>query len=566
MSWSKWMRVVVLLAVLIAGVWLLAAPTRLQVESAQRRAVVGAFGPAGMPARPAVADEGLDGAGMVQGRSAAPALVSMADAPPAVPGKHADMYYAGELNLEPRPESPLSEAEIARLIEESLAQGVSRNVQIAREGVGLHAIPLSFNALRYSNTSGLTPPDAEIAVGQDHIVEVVNSTLAVYEKRTGVELSRVDMDVLFASACGSGGFYFDPVAVYDDENDRYVVSIIVDEGSSNHFCVAASQADDPTKGWYVYNFDCNPGPGTNYFCDYHRIAAGQDALYVTANMFNFGFLRNHVFAFEKDAMYAGASAAFVKFDVGSSYFTLNPTKLLGYNFGGWPADPNEPHYIVTTPTLGGSISIFGFNDPWGSPSLSLVTTLPASSFSFPVSSVQQGGSSITSNDGRLLDAKYWGGRIWATQHAGCNPGGGTVNCVRWYEVDMTGVSPTLVQEGTYGDSGQYRYFPDLAVNGCGQMLVGYTKSSSSLYPSVYVAGRNAGTPPNTLIGEIAVHTGTAPHVCYDGSPYRWGDYLDMTVDPVDGRTFWYVGQFSSSQPSCNWATQIAAIRLGQCNP
>ena len=99
-----------------------------------------------------------------------------------------------------------------------------------------------------------------------------------------------------------------------------------------------------------------------------------------------------------------------------------------------------------------------------------------------------GGSSLQANDNRLLDVEYWAGKLWTNHAIGCNPGLGTVNCIRWYEIDISSGSPSLVQQGTFSSDNEYRSFPDLGVNACGDMLLGYTKMSNSTYPSVYVAG------------------------------------------------------------------------------
>lgn len=70
-------------------------------------------------------------------------------------------------------------------------------------------------------------------------------------------------------------------------------------------------------------FDGNPGTGTDYFFDYPHIGVGQDALYLSANMFGASFVRNHVMAFQKDVMYAGGSANYVKLNISSTNFTCN---------------------------------------------------------------------------------------------------------------------------------------------------------------------------------------------------------------------------------------------------
>ena len=42
---------------------------------------------------------------------------------------------------------------------------------------------------------------------------------------------------------------------------------------------------------------------------------------------------------------------------------------------------------------------------------------------------------------------------------------------------------------------------------------------------------------------------------------RWGDYSDMTVDPVDNLTFWYTQEYYDSTTSFNWRTRIGSFKL-----
>ena len=144
-------------------------------------------------------------------------------------------------------------------------------------------------------------------------------------------------------------------------------------------------------------------------------------------MFGASFVRNHVFAYDKNAMYNGSPANSVKINVGSSNFTIQPAKLKGYTTGGWPTNPSEPHYFIdaqygNNQTL---LTVWRFSDPFGSPSLTQAGTVTVNSYSLPVSQPQLGSSGLMqANDNRLLDVEYWGGRLWATHAVGCNPGGG----------------------------------------------------------------------------------------------------------------------------------------------
>jgi hypothetical protein len=45
---------------------------------------------------------------------------------------------------------------------------------------------------------------------------------------------------------------------------------------------------------------------------------------------------------------------------------------------------------------------------------------------------------------------------------------------------------------------------------------------------------------------------------------RWGDYTDMTVDPVDDCTFWYVNEYYARSTQQGWQTRIASFRLPGC--
>jgi hypothetical protein len=42
---------------------------------------------------------------------------------------------------------------------------------------------------------------------------------------------------------------------------------------------------------------------------------------------------------------------------------------------------------------------------------------------------------------------------------------------------------------------------------------------------------------------------------------RWGDYYQMTVDPVDDCTFWFVGMY---RPSGGWQTRIQDFKFPGC--
>src|SRR6185437_4454778 len=107
--------------------------------------------------------------------------------------------------------------------------------------------------------------------------------------------------------------------------------------------------------------------------------------------------------------------------------------------------------------------------------------------------------------------------------------------VRWFEINnATSGTPTFVQQSTYQPDTTWRWLAGAAMDHLGDLAVGYSASSAAINPQIRYAGRLAGDPANTLAqGEATLMAGTGSQT---GTVNRWGDYSDMTVDPVDDCT------------------------------
>jgi hypothetical protein len=44
--------------------------------------------------------------------------------------------------------------------------------------------------------------------------------------------------------------------------------------------------------------------------------------------------------------------------------------------------------------------------------------------------------------------------------------------------------------------------------------------------------------------------------------FRWGDYSSMSIDPVDGCTFWYTQEYIGAENI--WRTRIGAFKFPFC--
>ena len=63
--------------------------------------------------------------------------------------------------------------------------------------------------------------------------------------------------------------------------------------------------------------------------------------------------------------------------------------------------------------------------------------------------------------------------------------------VRIRNAGSSRTTPTLFQSGTYDLDTNYRWLPSIAMDKDGNIALGYSKSSTSVFPGIYITGRLA---------------------------------------------------------------------------
>lgn len=107
--------------------------------------------------------------------------------------------------------------------------------------------------------------------------------------------------------------------------------------------------------------------------------------------------------------------------------------------------------------------------------------------------------------------------------------GSTANAVRWYELRNLGGTPLVQQQGTYNPDNSHRWMPSIAQDSAGNIAVGYSKSSSSMFPAIAYTAWSPGDTPGVMQTETILKAGGGSQ---DGTLHRWGDYCQMSIDPV----------------------------------
>ena len=134
--------------------------------------------------------------------------------------------------------------------------------------------------------------------------------------------------------------------------------------------------------------------------------------------------------------------------------------------------------------------------------------------------------------------------------------------IRWFELRRTQPGNwSIFQQSTYQPDTTWRWMGGIASDNQGNVALGFSASSSSISPQIRYAGRLATDPLNTLSGEQHLFDGTGSQ---SATSNRWGDYSDLTVDPVDDCTFYYTNEYYQTTSSFNWRTRIGYFRFAEC--
>jgi len=419
------------------------------------------------------------------------------------------------------------------------------------------------------------PPDTNGAVGAKQFVQIVNVTIAVYDKSTGaLQFGPAAIHTLwtgFGGLCEFGGGTptfadgGDPVVLYDHLAGRWLVTQLQYNTTFTQTaqCVAVSTSSDATGSYNRYEYDF----GAN-FPDYPKFSVWPDAYYNTINVFpGHGFAGAEACAFDRNAMLAGAPASSICFQQPSTVSSLLPSDLDGSTLP--PA--GSPNYLVsladsthlnffrfhvdfsdvanstfTGPTL---ISVAPYNE-----ACARATTRSCVAQPNPGEKVDGLGDRVMF---RLAYRNFGDHESLVVNHT---INAGTLVGVRWYEI-RNPAAPFVYQQSTVVDPNVNYWLGSVAMDKIGDLALGFSVSSHNVFPSVFVAGRAASDPAGALFGPLVLVNGSGVQF---NSFHRWGDYSSMSVDPVDDCTFWYTQEYYATTGSFNWATRIGSFKFNSC--
>ena len=174
----------------------------------------------------------------------------------------------------------------------------------------------------------------------------------------------------------------------------------------------------------------------------------------------------------------------------------------------------------------------------------------------------------------VINAVVYKNSIWCVQMWSPEPGR---VITRWYELDITNYftdnQVTIKQFGDInpcpspGGSFLNTTYPAINVDRDGNMAIAFTLVGREQYATVAYTGRLACDPPGTVRYPFQIALkGTST---YD--QYRWGDYINLPIDPTDHKTFWSFNEYPDTTrlnkgTTSFYAMIIYSFKLNQtCN-
>ncbi|MCE1202305.1 MAG: hypothetical protein LWX09_09445, partial [Bacteroidia bacterium] len=417
-------------------------------------------------------------------------------------------------------------------------------------------------------TSPYKPSDVNGDVNETHYFQTINTVYAIYNKTGQLVAGPTNLNLLFEGVTGSQYNDGDPIVLWDEAAQRWLVAEFSITGTNDYMLVAVSTSPDPTGTWHRYSFDVDDMP------DYPKLGVWRDGYYMGTNTATAG--RKDIYVLERSKMLIGATAQMVGFKnslrPNSGFHCVPPV-----DNDGTLAPEGSPGIFITIndDAWGGAdqIWIYELNVNWTTPASSTFArtqqiTVPAfdSNFGSSWDNIAQKGTTqkLDAVNQILMQRPQF--RNFGTYQTivACH----TVDVtgtdqagIRWYELRRTGTGPwSIRQSGTYAPDNHSRWMASIAMTPSGKLGLFYSISSSTLNPGLRYTGQSsaayaAGNGIMDVVEEVILE-GTLSQT----GTNRWGDYFMIAIDPTDNETFWATGQYVGASNASK--TRIATFRIG----
>jgi len=418
---------------------------------------------------------------------------------------------------------------------------------------------INFDGSSLNIDSTFRPPDTEGAVGLDHYVELINGRFSVYDKSSGARVQTSTLDQFWTAAGVTTTSSFDPRVIFDHDSQRWF-AVAVDDADSinNDIFVGVSSTSDPTNNWTAFSIDGDPA--NDRWADYPQLGVDAVGLYISANMFDIDSVganngpTTSIFSIPKADLVVGAGTianltAFRDLNQGTVGFTAHPVIDYGADDARGPfLSTDEGSDVIHRTNVVGAGAAGAV--------LGATTNINVAAFADPPDADQPGPKQdIDTGDSRLNSAAFEiGNQLWAAYSVSV----GGRSAIRWHQIDET--TNAVLQTGTISHPTLAYFYPSIAANEFGEVVIGFSGTSPAQFVSAFVAIGETAAGVTTFSDPIVTVTGTADYLGLVGTRNRWGDYSATSLDPANRRSFWTIQEYVSAADV--WTTRITQIVFG----
>jgi hypothetical protein len=412
------------------------------------------------------------------------------------------------------------------------------------------------------------PPDPWVAVGPDHVVQVVNTAIRIFD-RQGTVLATMSLHDFFGLPINPVTFNADPRVIYDSLQGRWVVTELSFDCApggpgigTGYLDIAISDTADPLRTWTQ-----NALAFAGEIPDYPAAGTSTDKVAIASNVF--GLVSDGAGSCQPNgADYRGAEIDVFEWDdlgvttdvsrnISPAHFTVRPALQA-------PATTATIHAVAMVGSVEGEVhadylTIRGSVSPIDSiefTSSDLTATNKIGAFGDPPPPQQPSGTPLVPDtieravDGRPTDALWQNGRLVWVSTIGCTPTGDVErDCVRVSEIDTTSIQPR--QDFVIGQFGKDIFHGGIGLSLNGALHVTYTRSAVDEAPGTHAVYQLPGDATNAVSPDELVRGGTGPYTLGE----RWGDYTGIAQDPQDPNVVWQTNEVSNG----GWATHVSPL-------
>lgn len=408
-------------------------------------------------------------------------------------------------------------------------------------------------------------PDPTIAVGDTHIIVVVNSKFAIYDKN-GDNLFSTTLEAWFEQIlplsdydCGP----FSPRLLYDGHSKRWFLAALANATppiATSYILFAASENSNPLGDWHawVLNASQDGKKATKFLASDLALGLGANTIFLSTNQYDGKqFKYAKVRLLDVNEIAKGESLNWWDlwdFRDHDSELSFSVIPALSFN-----ANDTLTYFVNTNRIASESISLWPviprFPNAPGFDGLS-ISLRPG--YTRPEPAPQSSGRvRLHAGDARVQSAISRGDTLWFTFTTGgvdLTPPGG--------HVQVVGLKRgRVVFNQTEAFDDVWNFMPSLSVDGNSNLATVHYHSSKNDTPSLRIFLSSSNPQSSFPEKQARLWQSPQPLASLQSDTALWGQRTSIALDPTDQVTFWGVGELVDNRNNEKWITAVGAASL-----